>query len=354
MSASQITLHRRWLEQRQQTIDALESSEEKRHHARARRLDGCCFSPSMHMRPDGTPALRLHCCRDRLCPRCQVSRGVSIALRIQTQIASFNAVRFATLTLKHEERPLGESIDALHAAFRRLRKQDRWKQKVERGIYVLQVTRNPATATWHPHLHLIIDGDFYDQRALSKDWEKASGTSCIVDIRAVHDKQRCARYVADYVSKPNNVKKWTTGAIREFSDAMSGRRLVHRFGDKRRSTFVDSSTCEPLTEAIKQSPVVADASSLLSWIRKGDVAAEIATERLASQSVTWWRALGGEPPPIEVPKPSFTQDEIKEAFAYAMECFRRPVHWTMADLEHSRVAMVSPQPTVGLFRDQTR
>ena len=111
-----------------------------------------------------------------------------------------------------------------------LRADHRWKAHVAGGIQALEITYNRKTDLWHVHTHIIVTGSYLPQPQLKAAWKLATGDSDIVDIRAVNDRSKAARYVARYVSKPLDVDTWPPHRIREYAEAMKGRRLLQPFG----------------------------------------------------------------------------------------------------------------------------
>lgn len=227
---AQRMLHARHERPRWHVIDSLNASGDTDLERRADRMHGCCQCPRINVDQNGKPLLALQCCRDRLCPRCQVDRGRVAALRITELAKSFNAPRFITLTLKHRNASLASELDRLSAAFKAVRRHAGWKRHVKGGAYAVQVTRNPSTGLWHVHLHLIVEGTYWPQDQLSKAWLAATGDSPVVDIQAIPDRAATARYVATYVTKPNSILDWPAAAVCEYAEAMHGRRTLHTFG----------------------------------------------------------------------------------------------------------------------------
>ena len=150
--------------------------------------------------------------------------------RVTAAVRDMDQTRFMTLTVKCNGQPLADRIDHLYASFRRMRQGKPWKAHVKGGMAVLEVTRNPHTGEWHPHLHVLADGVFFAHADLKAAWEDATGDSMIVDIRAVVSRANAARYVAAYVAKPADVHAWTEDSIVEYALALHGRRLVVAFG----------------------------------------------------------------------------------------------------------------------------
>lgn len=227
---AQSRLHSRWLFERHRIIEALETSFDDDLKRRGQRLDGCCAFPQLHSSSSGKPVLSLQSCRDRMCPRCQHSRGLRAAQQITSLVKTMNAPRFITLTLKHRNASLLLELKRLAECFRMLRRSKFWRSHVLGGVYSIEVTLNQQHGHWHCHMHLIVDGSYIPQKLLSEAWLAATGDSGIVDIRAVHDRERTAKYIATYVAKPADLNRWKYSSLREYASAMHGKRLIHTFG----------------------------------------------------------------------------------------------------------------------------
>lgn len=230
-SRCQYTFHARSWDERKAVIDALHESEDPGHQKRAQRLGWCGHTARLFVNADGGVGIYPHRCRDRLCPSCGAHRAHRLRERTEAILARADSVRFVTLTLRHSAEPLAAKIRQIRAAFTRLRRGGFWRKSVRGGVYGLEVKRNPTTRHWHVHLHCLVDGVYMDQATLSREWEKASEGSPIVDIRAVHSRKQAVRYIASYVTKGSSVAGWEPAEILEFADAMRGQRLLQSFGN---------------------------------------------------------------------------------------------------------------------------
>lgn len=178
-------------------------------------------------------------CNHRLCPHC----ALMIADRRRNQFVDMiRAVgetdrlrwRFITLTLKPSSSPLCEQIEHLRASFRRLRQQLIWKKSQLWGKAVVEITMNPTTLLWHPHLHVICYGAFLPQKELSKNWYLATDGSYVCDIRSVSSDRQAANYVSKYMSKGITTlpEKAGDGALDELVIAFRENRTLISFGKK--------------------------------------------------------------------------------------------------------------------------
>lgn len=226
----QARVHLRFSRQRTIILDAISANTDTDMDRRRRRLEACCVCPMFCLNSQGGVSVAPGMCRDRLCPLCADSRGRVVQARVEAAISEMDQTRFLTLTVRSTGEPLAQLLDHVYASFRRMRQHRAWKAHVRGGIAVLEVTRNPKTGHWHPHLHVLIDGTYFDQRAIKAAWLEATGDSDIVDIRAVISRRAAARYVSAYVAKPADVEEWPQCGIVEYARALHGRRLVIAFG----------------------------------------------------------------------------------------------------------------------------
>jgi len=169
-------------------------------------------------------------CKSRWCLRCSQRRAHTIRDNLEPIIAD-RTIRMITLTIKHNDAPLPEQLDRLIRAFRKLRSLVNWRDRVRGGVYFLELTRNQDTQTWHPHLHLLCEGKYYDVYDLSRDWLRSSGDSHVVHITLVRDKRAIEAYVTKYLTKPLNSTLYADEhALADAMSALHGRRTVGAFG----------------------------------------------------------------------------------------------------------------------------
>lgn len=152
-----------------------------------------------------------------------------------------NMARLITLTVPHTDEPLADQIAAVRAAFGRLRRSAAWKQHVCGGVYGFEVKLSASDGCWHPHLHAICDGEFWDKTALRESWREALNhpespwdlapdDPLATSIDFIHNRRDAAKYVAKYIAKPAEISSWPPPSIREFASAMAGQRLISTFG----------------------------------------------------------------------------------------------------------------------------
>lgn len=165
-----------------------------------------------------------------MCVVCCGERSAAFAERLAQHIAG-KVTRFITLTLRHSNTPLSAQLDRLYRSFAALRRRKDLKCVFEGGAAFLEVKLSRDGGSWHPHLHIITEGSFIEQKALSRAWHEVTGDSSIVDIRRVKENGDVARYVCKYVTKPADATIFSdTARLDEFICSISGRRLCLTFG----------------------------------------------------------------------------------------------------------------------------
>lgn len=271
------TMHRHssWLPQRQRVWESL-----LRCHVSGMRLDRFreCGSGLWLAREVQSGELHLRCntCRDRLCKACGGDRAARIVAALEVPMCE-ETTRFCTLTKKLNHLSLAENMDLLYDQFNKLRRRSWWKENVTGGAAFFEAKYRAASKTWNVHFHLILTGNFLDQRTLSREWLACTGDSSVVDIRANGDWKSRAKYVTKYVTKPADETVWSDpAALDEFVTAIKGRRLCFTFGTWR-GIKLSGDDQEPVPE----SEPIASINTLQSQAAGGDVEA-IAWLKMAS------------------------------------------------------------------------
>lgn len=95
----------------------------------------------------------------------------------------------------------------------------------------VEVKRRPDSHTWHPHIHMLVEGVYVSKQTLSAAWLEITGDSMVVDIKWVRDPDRAAYYAAKYAGKGvhNDVER-DPEMLDEALEALRGRRLHTCFG----------------------------------------------------------------------------------------------------------------------------
>lgn len=197
----------------------------------AKRIANCCRGSAAAVTSSGTLRVVEFRCKSKLCPICSKRRAAAVFAKVGTAIRKMDSARFITLSLASSDTPLRDQLLRLRKCFAELRRRVDWKAKVKGGVYTLEITRNRKTGLWHPHLHLIVDGDFIHQSNLSEMWHQVTGDSYIVDIRKVYSAKNAAQYIAKYVSKSLETADLDDDALVEWIEQVRSIRFVQSFGN---------------------------------------------------------------------------------------------------------------------------
>lgn len=168
-------------------------------------------------------------CRSRHCKPCATARS----RLIQSNLIPFcrnRRLRMLTVTLKHRERPLSTQITRIWRCFKTLRTNEEWKTNVVGFCAFLEVKRNPRSHTWHVHLHILTEGQYWQQKEISRLWLEATGDSMIVDIQSKGTSASMASYGAKYASKPIDAGDMETVAVHAEAIHAIGRRRLWLIG----------------------------------------------------------------------------------------------------------------------------
>lgn len=169
-------------------------------------------------------------CSLRWCPMCSSTKGHFVTEAVTELIHRMKHPKMITFTLKHTSAPLAEQIEHLYTSFRRLRKMKSIKKKITGGVWFFQIKLIKSTGEWHPHLHMLVDGEYIAQRYLSELWRKASYGSYIVFIKPVKNPEKVAEYVARYAVKPAYLAYYSLEHGVEIIQALHSRRICGTWG----------------------------------------------------------------------------------------------------------------------------
>jgi len=116
----------------------------------------------------------------------------------------------------------------LWESWSRLRRSVRWKRKVKGCIVALEVTYNREEDTWHPHLNVIFEGDYFPQEELRQLWiEATQHRGEIVWISAVNP--GTTREMIKYVTNISDLIG-NAGALDHLLTAVHKKRFVRTYG----------------------------------------------------------------------------------------------------------------------------
>lgn len=169
-------------------------------------------------------------CHDRFCVPCGGQRQATIRRNLDVHLGR-EPHRFLTLTIRHAQEPLETLVHRLYVAFRYLRHRRAWKQRVKGGVAFLEITFNPETRSWNPHLHCMLEGSYFDLQDLSRLWLAATGDSQNVKIKLIRNRPAIINYVTKYATKPLPPSVVSDpDALAEAIQALRSRRMIVTFG----------------------------------------------------------------------------------------------------------------------------
>jgi hypothetical protein len=178
------------------------------------RWDDC--STQLWVRLDNTVSA-VNSCKNRMCAICNwrnARKKYSITYQAMQKIEienDFNYL-FLTLTVKNTSaEKLKSTVDDMMEGINRMQSCKRWKKTVRGYVRNMEITYNPNTSEYHPHLHYIIavNRDYYSNEDIylsTYDWREMWERSLrldyvsIVHIETIQKGENLAHAVAE-VSK---------------------------------------------------------------------------------------------------------------------------------------------------------
>lgn len=185
----------------------------------------------------GEVRVRSNHCNLKWCPICARSKARGISNNVREWVMTLDAPKLLTLTLRHSTADLSNQVDDLLRFFRNWRRLTPMSKAYAGGVWFLQITYNVNTDTWHPHLHVILDGGFVNQKTLSERWNHVTHGSSIVDVRRIKNPEYAARYVARYVARPVRLADVPADRRTAIYWQLQGRRTCGTFGTARRAAL---------------------------------------------------------------------------------------------------------------------
>lgn len=327
----QKAMHNRFSSERQTVAFHLSTSPNPNLAKRLTRIDACCVAPMIVLRTNGKLGISPGFCRDRMCPSCQWHRGRELERKVFKVVSAMDYPRFITLTLKHSDDGLSDQITRLYESFRRLRQQKGWKAHVRMGVATLEVTRQLRDGRWHPHLHILYDGEFYNVATLKAGWEVATGDSSIVFIKVPHGREQASAYIARYLGKPVDLYEWPPAATCEYALALAGRRLLMAFGKKVKY----AAEPENLGQTTEKCQVLAPSQAVVDAVRRGCPYGGLARALLERLGGFFARAVGCGGPKAVLGGEPLTEAETAELLVALRRCRGDDTAW-LPSLEPAR------------------
>ena len=327
--------HRNHAPERNAILAAFRDSDDDELSRRLTRLERCCCATVLWARPSGQIDAVPTRCRDRMCPACSRQRARKAAQRTQEACRRMDSIRLLTLTAPAVADPLKAQLGGLRKALAGLRRTREWKKHVRGGFYVIEITYNAQTGLWHPHVHVLADGVFWDQKSIREAWRAAlaAHSECwkldddslvIVDIRFVHSGRDAARYMAKYVAKAAKLEEWPPPAIREYALATHGMRSLATFGTLHGVSLdpADPNTVDEASEELVPIGVLGMAAAA------GDAEAVWALRGVLLTYPDLRGLVGWDPPPLKhvdsLPEP----ERLKRVATWCKSVWRR---WPRVD-----------------------
>jgi hypothetical protein len=221
--------HSGWAPRRSKIFSAMKRVHESINNTY--RFCNCGASLFVEQSGDGQDfRLRSNTCGSRWCTPCMNERATVLRDNLAI-LCSGKLVRFVTLTLRHSPTSLKSQIDRLYRSFRELRRREFWKSNVTGGAAFLELKLSSKSGLWHPHLHMLVETKWLEQRELSRSWHEVTGDSTIVDVRPIGAGDDVQRYVTKYVTKPASAEVFAVpDKLDEMMVTLRGRRLCTTFG----------------------------------------------------------------------------------------------------------------------------
>ena len=252
---------------------------------RASRVEQCGTFLEVSTMSDGQEKLTAaNFCRERLCPACSWRRSTRIYATTSAILDYIDAHdtdhKFLFLTLTVENCPaekLGETLDEMAEAFKRMVNNRAWKRRVRGAMRTLEVTINHESDTYHPHYHLILmvpkdyakkgSKIYWTQEEWAKLWQVSARLSYkphvwIEAVKGGRQKgiEETSKYLAkdsEYILPGDPVR--TDEVVAVLQEHLSGRRVISYTGDllkaQRALKLVDPEA-GPLTDEVLRGDIV--------------------------------------------------------------------------------------------------
>jgi hypothetical protein len=169
-------------------------------------------------------------CGLKVCPYCVQTRAEKLAAKLMEIILKWENPIVIVLTIKNRS-SLDDADQHLRQAFKKLRRQHVWLERISGGFAFWETTYNGSAGGWHAHLHILCNG-YIDKSLLRAAWYDVTGDSYIVDISHVYetDREKALFEACKYPCKLTSIVG-DEGLVAEFIETTKGRRLFWAFGD---------------------------------------------------------------------------------------------------------------------------
>ncbi len=169
-------------------------------------------------------------CESRICPECSLKytyrvREKQIDLIKLLTPTKRKRLMFLTVTkkVKNKTFPTEKDYKSLFKAFRKLINKFYPKKYGCGGFAVIEIGDG-----YNIHIHAIVYGYFIPQSKISKEWEKITKDSKVVDIRETRSPIKYLNYLLKYIHKPpkSNDPKF----VADYLISLMGVRRIHTYG----------------------------------------------------------------------------------------------------------------------------
>jgi len=209
--------------------ELVETLEQTKNHRHLVPRVAACHHTFRHWRCDQNHdwAEAEHSCSVRVCPHDSRRRSLILAGRMEKFLFGMTGLRYVVFA-ERNTLDLREGVRLLWESWTSLRRSVRWKKYVRGCIVAMEVTYNREEGTWHPHLNVLMEGEYFPFEELNQAWiaatEGRGQTSFIraADVGTVRELIKYVTKISDLMGKPE--------ALDEFLSAVFRRRLVRTYG----------------------------------------------------------------------------------------------------------------------------
>lgn len=211
-------------------VDTLGKTENHRHLIP--RIEACHKSyRGWACHRNHTWATGIDSCSSRVCPHCARRRSLILGNRMEQFLMDRpkNTLRYIVLSernCKKGELRAGQKL--LWQAWTRLRRSVRWKRHFKGCMVAMETTSNAKDETWHPHLNVLVEGDYIAQEELRLAWIEATegrGEQVWIgkaDAGTVRELIKYVTKISDLIDRP--------AALDEFLTAVHRQRMLRTYG----------------------------------------------------------------------------------------------------------------------------
>lgn len=176
-------------------------------------------------------------CNQRACPHCARQRSLDLYIRTQKAFPPSDLIarKLSKVVFSIKSPACGSlkpHLDNLLKAFRQFRRGKAWAAYVRGYIFGLELTYNATAATWHPHIHVLADMDYWPIANLRRDWRAAAARrNEKADVHidgVVGDLQSLYTAISEatkYVLKPMDEDMIHSGDLLELTTALRNLRM---------------------------------------------------------------------------------------------------------------------------------